>query len=293
MLEVLKAPPFATIQDLGRTGHRHEGVPPAGAMDPGALQWLNRRLGNPVGHAAVEWALGAGVFRFNRSATIALGPATGSIGGTPVPAWTPVACPPGTELAVDLPGTTRFSYLAVAGGVEVAPVLGSRSTYLPGGFGGLDGRRLRLGDRLQLGAALVASSATGDPPPRYDGVVRLLPGPQAHLFDETAWAALLGNHYAIGSASDRMGYRLEGPTLRHGGPAALPSEPACPGAVQVPDGGAPIVLMPDGPTVGGYPKIAVVLSADLGRLAQFRPGDRPGFQRVTLDEARRGRGSAR
>jgi len=293
MLEVLKAPPFATIQDLGRTGHRHEGVPPAGAMDPGALQWLNRRLGNPGGHAAVEWALGAGVFRFHQAVTVAVGPATGSIGGTLVPAWTPVACPPGTELAVDLPATTRFSYLAVAGGVNVASVLGSRSNYLPGGFGGMAGRRLRSGDRLPLGEALAPSSGAGATPPRYDRIVRLLQGPQAHLFDETAWAALLGNHYTIGNASDRMGYRLEGPTLRHTGPAALPSEAACPGAVQVPDGGAPIVLMPDGPTVGGYPKIAVVLSADLGRLAQLRPGDRPEFQLVTLDEARSGWGSAR
>lgn len=293
MLEILQAPPFATIQDLGRVGHRHEGVPPAGAMDPGALQWLNRRLGNPGGHAAVEWALGAGVFRFHQSVTIAVGPATGSIGGTRVPAWTPVACPPGTELAVDLPGTTRFGYLAIAGGVAVTPVLGSRSTYLPGGFGGMDGRRLRTGDRLPLGEALATASRAGETPPRYDAMVRLLPGPQAHLFDETAWAALLGNRYAIGSASDRMGYRLEGPTLRHAGPAALPSEAACPGAVQVPDGGAPIVLMPDGPTVGGYPKIAVVLSADLGKLAELRPGDRPGFQLVTLDDARSGSGSAR
>lgn len=293
MFEVLTAPPFATIQDLGRIGHRHEGVPPAGAMDPAALQWLNRRLGNPGGHAAVEWALGAGVFRFHRSVTIAVGPATGSIGGSPVPAWTPVACLPGAELAVDLPGTTRFSYLAIAGGVDVAPVLGSRSSYLPGGFGGWEGRRLRAGDRLPLGATVVAPAGTGDPPPRYDATVRLLPGPQAHLFDETAWAALLGNRYAIASASDRMGYRLDGPTLRHAGPAALPSEPACPGAVQVPDGGAPIVLMPDGPTVGGYPKIAVVVSADLGRLAQLRPGDRPDFQLVTLAEARSGWESAR
>jgi len=287
MLEIIKAPPFATVQDLGRPGHRHEGVPPAGAMDPDALRWLNRRLGNPASCAAIEWALGAGTFLFTEAATLALGPASGTIGGAPLLPWVPVTCAAGTVVVVSPPGTSRFSYLAIAGGVDVVPVLGSRSTYLPGGFGGMDGRRLRPGDRLGVGTAFAQPAGTGDPPPRYGMEVRLVRGPQADLFDEAAWATLLGGQYAIGSASDRMGYRLDGPTLRHSGSAALPSEPACPGAVQVPDGGAPIVLMPDGPTVGGYPKIAVVVSADLGQLAQLRPGDRPKFRLLPLDEVLR------
>lgn len=286
MIEVLKAPPFATIQDLGRSGHLHEGVPPAGAMAPETLGWLNRRLGNPDGAAAIEWALGAGTFRFLDAATVALGPEGGTLDGAPVPPWIPVHCAAGAELVVAPPGTARFGYLAIGAGLEVPLVLGSRSTYLPGRFGGLEGRRLRTGDRLATGAQDILVPREFGPPPPAGGAIRVIRGPQADLFDEGAWNELLSGRYAVSAASDRMGYRLEGPSLRHGGPPALPSEPACPGAIQVPDGGAPIVLMPDGPTVGGYPKIAVVASADLGRLAQLRPGDRPDFQLVTLDALR-------
>jgi biotin-dependent carboxylase-like uncharacterized protein len=289
MLEVLKAPPFATVQDLGRYGHRHEGVPPAGAMDPSALRWLNRHLGNPEGAAAIEWALGPGTFRLQAPTTIALGPGGGSVNGMPAPPWTALPCPAGAEVAVAPPGATRFGYLAVAGGVDVPVVLGSRSTYLPGVFGGVEGRRLRSGDRIPCGTSTGTVPLASGPPPRESGEIRILRGPQAHLFDDGTWAILLGGAYAIAPASDRMGYRLDGPVLRHGGPASLPSEPACPGAIQVPDGGAPIVLMPDGPTVGGYPKIAVVVSGDLGRLAQLRPGDRPILRLVSLEQAIRER----
>jgi allophanate hydrolase len=110
-------------------------------------------------------------------------------------------------------------------------------------------------------------------------------GPQHDLFGDEAWELLLSGRYTVSAASDRMGYRLEGAALTHCGPASLPSEPACPGAIQIPDGGAPIVLMPDGPTVGGYPKLAVVITADLGVMAQLTPGTRPRFERVTLDQA--------
>jgi biotin-dependent carboxylase-like uncharacterized protein len=288
MIEVLKPPPFATVQDLGRPGHRHEGVPPAGAMDPASVRWLNRTLGNHDGAAAIEWALGQGTFRLRRPSAVVMGPEGGSLGGVPLPPWTPARCAAGTELIVNPPQATRFSYLAIEGGVDVPIILGSRSTYLPGGFGGLEGRRLQAGDRIRTGGQRAGTVRAPDSPPRHGGEIRVIPGPQAELFDESAWETLLTGSYTIGAASDRMGYRLEGPSLRHAGPASLPSEPACAGAIQVPDGGAPIVLMPDGPTVGGYHKIAVVISADLGQLAQFRPGDRAAFRRVTMDEALRG-----
>lgn len=287
MMEILRAPPFATVQDLGRPGHRAEGVPPAGAMDHRAVRRLNHALGNGAEAAVIEWALGPGQVRFERGAWVAAGPAGLTVDGAHVPPWQPAWTSPGQTVALEAPGRSRFSYLAVDGGVGVPIVLGSRSTYLPGRMGGWEGRRLRTGDRLPLGLEL------GKPPtpvpspaePTSPASIRVLPGPQAEFFSEEAWDLLCSGAFGISSASDRMGYRLEGPPLGHAGPAALPSEPVCPGAVQVPDGAAPIVLMPDGPTVGGYPKIAVVISADLGRLAQMLPGDRPRFVRVTQPQA--------
>jgi biotin-dependent carboxylase-like uncharacterized protein len=283
MIEILKAPPFATVQDLGRPGHRREGVPPAGAMDCPALRWLNRRVGNPDGAAAIEWALGGGRLRCCSAITLAIGPGSASRGTETIAPWSAVGCQAGDELVLDPPSATRFGYLAVGGGIATPPLMGSRSTYLPGGFGGMAGRRLRPGDRLPVGTDQGAPTI-GEAVPSYDRVIRVLSGPQAELFDDTAWEALLNGSYAIAAASDRMGYRLDGPLIRHRGSASLLSEPACPGAIQIPDGGSPIVLMPDGPTVGGYPKLGVIASADLGVLAQLVPGRRPRFALASLED---------
>lgn len=287
MIEVLRAPPFATIQDLGRAGHRAEGVPPAGAMDPRALRLLNGAVGNHPGSAGLEWALGAGEVRIGRSGLAAAGPGPWRVEGREVPPWTAVQVRAGQVLILDPPAATRFSYLAVAGGMDVPIVLGSRSTYLTGRFGGLEGRLLRTGDRIPIGEAGRGRAAIipARDLPDYRRPVRVLDGPQARLFGDDAWVQLLAGSYRVGRASDRMGYRLDGPPLSHSGPAALPSEAACPGAVQVPDGAPPIVLMNDGPTVGGYPKIAVVITADLGILAQSLPGSLPRFVRVRQQDA--------
>ena len=184
----------------------------------------------------------------------------------------------------------RFAYIAFGGGVNVPEVLGSRSTYLPGGFGGHEGRRLKHGDRLPLGPPVREwntgwSDRIAEFLPRAEGAVRVVPGPQVDLFDPGEVDRLLAGKLAVGRGADRMGYRLEGQEFAHRAPAALPSEPVCVGAVQVPQGGAPIVLMPDGPTVGGYPKIASVITADLGRFAQLAPAERPMFEMVTFEEA--------
>lgn len=289
MIEVLRAPPFATVQDLGRPGHRAEGVPPSGAMDAPALILLNRLVGNAPGAAGIEWALGPGCVRARQCCNVAVGPGTVlTHSGRHIPAWTAFECAAGDELSLDPPHPFRFSYLAVAGGVAVPLVLGSRATYLTGKFGGHEGRRLRNGDVLPVGEAVAAAwtdEADGIAVPDYSRTIRVIPGPQAALFNEMVWELLEGGAYAVGPVSDRMGYRLEGPAIPHSGPAELPSEPACPGAIQVPGGGAPIVLMPDGPTVGGYPKVAVVVTADLGVMAQLVPGARPRFVRVGVAAA--------
>jgi biotin-dependent carboxylase-like uncharacterized protein len=282
MIEVLKAPPFATVQDLGwRTG-RAMGLPQSGAMDRVLLQEANRCVGNAPGAAALEWALGPGSLRFERDTVVCvLDDAEVRMNGVAqvrgvlhLPAGAVVEIVPGRR--------DRFVYVAVGGGIDVQPVLGSRSTYLPAGLGGFEGRRIKTGDRLPIGATPSSGSTRpviarpqrgrGDPAVAGELVLGVTRGPQWERFDEAARAEFFAGSYTVAPASDRMGYRLQGPAVRPRERAVLPSEPACPGAVQIPDDGQPIVLMPDGPTVGGYPKLAVVVGADLGRLAQCPPG---------------------
>ncbi|HEU4629616.1 MAG TPA: biotin-dependent carboxyltransferase family protein [Gemmatimonadaceae bacterium] len=289
--------PFVTVQDLGRPGHRHLGVPAGGAMDRWALQAANILVGNEPGAAALEWAVGGGMVRLAREGTIALtgAGADAELDGAPVRPWEPLHVRAGGTLAIrGLRGA--FLYVALAGGIDVPSLMGSRATYLPGGFGGHDGRRLRAGDVLPLGpAASPAPAGFACPPelcraiagPGDDAPLRVVRGPQAGLLDATAWQTLLEAPFHVAPAADRTGYRLLGPPLSLTAEAALPSEPGCPGAVQLPPGGQPIVLMADAPTVGGYPKPLVVCAADLGCLAQRRPGDAVRFIEIDVAAAQR------
>ncbi len=281
MITVITVPSYLTVQDLGRTGHRAAGVPPSGVMDPRTVRTLNRRVGNAPSAAVLEWAVSGGTLLFAASTVIAVGGADvdGTAAGMPLRRDTTYTMPPGSELHVDRLTGGRFLYVAVRGGINTPLVLGSRSTNTTAGFGGVDGRRLRRGDVLPIGAVRSHSGWTFDeyvrsaPRRGYeDLIVRIIRGPQHHMFDSASWATLLDTVYTVSPASDRMGYRLDGPALHHTADAALPSEPTCVGAVQIPNGGTPIVLMPDGPTMGGYPKMAVVVQADLGLLAQRLPG---------------------
>jgi len=280
MIEIEKAPPFATVQDFGwRTG-RAMGLPRSGAMDPLMLGLANSLVGNPAGAAGIEWALGAGtIFAREPCELVILGAGEVLVDGVSAdPAHPVVRANAGTRLEIRPRPDHRFLYVAVRGGIDVPAVMESRSTYLPGGFGGFEGRRLKSGDVLPVGPALhsglggnVHPRITADPSDT-DVTIRVSPGPQWERFDERARETLLESRFTVSPSSDRMGYRLDGPAITSGVTATLPSEAACPGAIQIPDGGQPIVIMPDGPTVGGYPKIAVVVAADLRLLAQCLPG---------------------
>ena len=291
MITMLRAPPFATIQDLGRAGHLDAAVPRAGALDPFALARANILVGNPPGAAAVEWGLAGGEVRFERDATVVLNGAIAraTIGGRAVGPGHASRAAAGEVLAVERIEDGAWLYLAVSGGVDVPPVLGSRATYLPGRFGGFEGRLLRSGDRLPLGSP-AGEARTGVPLDRLASAPRtpigLLPGPDIGLLPDAAWRRLVETEFRVSHAVSRMGYRLEGPAPVLSLPGDLPSAPACIGTIQLPPGGEPIVLMPDGPTVGGYPRIAVVATADLGRLAQRRPGEVVRFEPIELAEAR-------
>ncbi|MHB1225061.1 MAG: 5-oxoprolinase subunit C family protein, partial [Gemmatimonadaceae bacterium] len=245
----------------------------------------------------LEWAGGSGAVRCDGDLCLALAGADvdAAMNGRPVPTGRTIHATAGSLLEVRRVRSGHFLYLAVAGAIAVPTVLGGAGTYLPAGLGGLEGRRLRAGDVLPVGYHSRATPPAGftcppglmDPVPASAGVIRVVRGPQAAMLDDDGWAALLGGGFRVGTASDRMGYRLSGEPVVPAAPRDLPSEPACAGAIQLPPGGQPIVLMADAPTVGGYPKPAVVCRSDLGRLAQCPPGSMVRFALVELAEAQR------
>lgn len=291
---------LVTVQDLGRPAALRYGVPLGGAMDRFALEIANRLVGNTPDAAALEITAGGAAFTVLAPTLLAI---TGAdLGATlddrPLDPWTATLARAGSELR--LPGrrgpTGARSYLALAGGVVVPLLLGSASTCLSGGFGGLAGRPLRAGDLIACAAGpldplrLAGLRWPGAARPHYraEPVLRLLPGPHLDCFAEDA-LALLAQPLRIGAQSNRMGYRLEGASIRYARPCSLPSFGVVPGAVQVPPDGQPILLMADAQPTGGYPLIGVVIGPDLPLAAQLLPGDRLRFVVTTLAEARTAR----
>lgn len=284
MITVVKAPMMATVQDLGRTGYRAIGVPPSGAMDREALIATNVCVGNTPNAAALEIALGRGELRFGDDSVIAVGGARliATLGTRAVQPWVPIPVHAGDTLHIDRVADGQFAYVALHGGIDVPVILGSRSTLLTAALGGYDGRLLRAGDVLRASND-VAGGPGAVPPVVHDAAaaIPIMRGPQSDAFDAAAWRTLLDATFSVSRASNRAGYRLEGVTITHDVVTNRPSEPTCVGVIQVPSGGAPIVLMHDGPTVGGYPKIAVVCERAIGMLAQRAPGT---SVRFVLDE---------
>lgn len=293
MIVVERAPPYLTVQDDGRRRSRYAGVPRGGAMDTFALAAANAIVGNALNAAVLEWGLSGGSLRFDTDSTIALAGAqvSATLAGVQVAPLTTVRANKGDELVVPQIEAGRFLYVAFRGGLDVPIVLHSRSTYLAGRFGGHEGRMLRHGDVLRLREPAGPSPSEGfhvptELTPAYAaGVVHITPGPQADLFADDAWRTLL-EEFRISSASDRTGYRLDGPPVTSP-VATLPSEAGAPGAVQIPGDGKPIALMADAPTVGGYPKIAVISEADLPILAQRQPGETVRFELIAIEQSQR------
>ena len=287
-----------TVQDLGRLGHQAVGVTPGGAMDRQAAQVANWLVGNEAGAPVLEAVLLGPELHFAVDALIAV--TGGEVAG--LPGWRPIQVRAGETLNLRRIETGARIYLAVAGGWAVPTVLNGCGTHLRAGFGGHQGRALRAGDSLAMGAPSAAAQAwlanpeapvvsnwfitpTSRPPYSSTPTIRIVRGPQAHGFSEEAWRRLLGEAYVVQSQSDRMGLRLAGPTLALGQPHEMPSEAVAFGAIQVPPDGQPIVLLVDRQTLGGYPKIANVVSVDLPLLAQVKPGDTVRFREVSMTEA--------
>jgi len=311
-MRVVKPGLLTTVQDLGRLGLQHLGVVPCGAMDPVALELANALVGNARDAAALEITVLGPDLALESDALVALCGAEmeAKVDGKPVPANRPVLLRKGSVLSTGRAVRGSRAYLAVAGGIDTPLVLGSRSTCLPAGFGGLGGRAVRAGDVLPL-AAQAASIAlkrylkisgsrkagpagmstvrwTAPAPTLPDGdriVVHAMEGRHHGRFDAAAQRAFFGETWKVSPDSNRMGFRLAGPSLARGEAVEILSEPTCLGTVQVPSNGLPIALMADHQTTGGYPKIAEIAGADIPRLAQLAPGGSVQFARCTLEEA--------
>lgn len=311
---VLHPGQLATVQDGGRIGHQAEGIPVAGAMDELSLRIANLLVGNDEHAAALECTLVGPTLRFDEHTLIALGGADLGVtaNGVALPLWRAICLPPGTTLNAASAVRGSRGYLAVAGGIDVPAVLGSRSTYLRAALGGVDGRALRRGDRLPLGAptelgqrigaavakdrgrdrvaiAMWGASASLVPFYTSSATVRVVEGEHTRLLTADSAERMWSTEFRVGAQSDRMGYRLDSgdSPLVLRAPCEILSEAVAFGTVQLPPGGNPIVLMADRQTTGGYPRIGEVASVDLPLVAQLKAGDRLRFLPVSLDEAQR------
>jgi biotin-dependent carboxylase-like uncharacterized protein len=273
-LAVVRAGALTTIQDRGRPGHAHLGVPRSGALDAPAAALANRLVGNPVEAAVLETTLNGCALRPRSVVTVAVtgAPCPVTVNGRPAPWGAPVRVPAGALLDIGPARAGVRSYVAVAGAVTVDPVLGSRSTDLLSGLGPpplTDGTVLPLGrpDGVHTRVDVVPH-----PGPPSELVLRVTPGPRDDWFTASALRTLATGTYRVSSASNRIGLRTEGPSLERAVSDELPSEGMVLGAVQVPPDGRPVVFLADHPTTGGYPVIAVVRGADLPAAAQAVPG---------------------
>jgi KipI family sensor histidine kinase inhibitor len=293
VLEVIKPGLFTTVQDLGRWGYQASGVSVAGAMDPLALRLANALVGNAAGQAGLEITLTGPTLRVRKACVLALAgaPMELRLNGRPAAWGLALELKPADELEIGRAARGARAYLGLAGGIEVPLALGSRSTYTRAGFGGLAGRALKAGDVLAAGPAAglpPRSSAAELPLPTANEVtLRTVLGPQDDHFSPESIERLLREPFRITTDADRMGCRLASQQpLTHRGPAEIPSDGVALGSVQVPPQGQPIVMLADRASVGGYPKIATVVSADVRLLAQCRPGMRVRFQQVSPEEGR-------
>lgn len=276
MIEVLDTGPLATIQDLGRPGWAHLAVSPSGAADRGSLRLANRLVGNPEGAAGIEVTFGGLAVRAVAPVVVAVAGATVAVrcDRATLPAGPGVALHlrTGDEVALGRPERGLRSYLAIRGGIDVAPQLGSRSTDL---LGGLGPPPLIAGQRLGVGpptGSLPAPDQVPLAPIADPALLRVQPGPRLDWFEADAAQVLARTVWRVRGESDRIGVRLDGPVLRRRIKAELAPEGLVSGAVQVPPDGRPLVFLADHPTTGGYPVVAVVLGADRDRLGQLRPG---------------------
>lgn len=289
---VLTPGPFTTVQDNGRIGYQHMGIPVSGVLDAFSLRVANLLVGNAEDRAVLESTIVGPQLAVLREADIAL--TGGEMGATlnyqPIENWKTIHLMPGDVLTFQQVKSGCRGYLAVSGGIDVPDVMGSKSTYFGGKIGGYSGRPLKKGDIITRGSGSLLNAPRYLPEkwiPRYPDhlTLRAVAGPQDDHFDE-GLETLFRSEFLVSSKADRMGYRLQGPPIQHreNVPQSIISESTMPGGIQVPADGQPIILLVE-QTVGGYSKIATVISKDLSKIAQAVPGNSVTFESITLEKA--------
>jgi len=284
---------YTTVQDNGRFGYQKMGIPVSGVLDSFAGSVANLLVGNPEESAVLEITVVGPRLAFLREIDVALAGAEmgATLNNQPVNCWESFRVSPGDILKMRQVKSGCRAYLAVSGGIEVPKVLGSRSTYVGGKLGGYQGRPLKKGDILRCGEGAFLDVPRRLPsvwiPRNSSGIVlRAVPGPQDDFFHEEGLATFFRSEFTISTNANRMGYRLQGPSIRQKEnlPASIISEPSISGSVQIPADGQPIILLGE-QTMGGYTKIATVISTDISKVAQAIPGNVVRFEKVTLETA--------
>lgn len=285
---------LTTVQDAGRVGYQQFGVPVSGVMDQMSHQLANLLVGNGENKAVLEITLMGPELTFEDDAVIAIagGDLNAQLEGEPLPLWTSVLVKGGSKLVFKGIKKGCRAYLAVAGGVEVPPVMGSSSTYTRGQMGGYDGRALKAGDLVETGRPVsslenLANRSVAPEHCEYNKQIelRVIPGPQDDAFTPEGIETFYNATYDVTNQCDRMGYRLQGEKITHITGGDIISDGIAMGAIQVPGHGMPIIMMADRQTTGGYTKIANVISVDLPKMAQAKPGDQITFHRISVEEA--------
>ena len=287
-LVVTSIGPASSVQDDGRPGSQRYGLVPSGAMDRLALAAANTLVGNQPFAACIEVGPFGAVFTARGGAVrIALAGASrnADIAGSPVAIDTSATLADGETLTLGFARSGSFSYLAIEGGIAGEPMFGSRAVNARAGLGSPYPRPLQSGDELQTALASAAPERRIELPATIDAPIRVIWGPQDDEFADDAKKLFIDSEWKISATSDRMGYRLEGPVIKHLHGHNIVSDGTVNGSLQVPGNGQPIVLMPDRGTSGGYPKIATVISADLGRFAQTPAGRAFRFKAVNMSDA--------
>lgn len=286
---------LTTVQDLGRQAYQQYGVSSCGAMDLLSLRIANILAGNPENAAAIEVTLMGPELSFQGKGTIAIcgGDLSPHLNGRPISMWKTININDG-----DIVNFGKFSsgcraYIAISGGIDVPEVMGSKSTFLRGKYGGLEGRALKSGDQLLIGRSKLQPSRLNNrklpdaniPNFQENKPVRFIWGPQHQQFTKESLQMFIQTSYKVTNQSDRMGYRLEGEQLYHKESADILSDYIAPGSIQVPSNGQPIILMSDCQMSGGYTKIGMIIGVDLPLIAQKKPGDSILFQPIEISEA--------
>lgn len=308
-MNILFPGPLSTVQDMGRTGHAAQGYPECGACDKYALALGNLLCGNPETAAAIEMTLAGATVQFDQDAVVALTGASCApmLNGCSIPLQMPVRIPAGATLEIGTFTAGLRAYLCVRGGVDVTPVLGSRSTDAKCRIGGLEGRALRRGDRLPIGqstpgyvfdrAARAARMLASKPwllrprtahsfmPGQAVPLLRAVPGPQDDAFTSEGLHTFFSDMYTVTTDSNRMGVKLSGPAVAAKNGSDILSDGIVEGSVQISANGQPILMLADHQTTGGYAKIATVIAPDLSACAQLRPGELAAFRPVTAAQA--------